>query len=356
MTDKQKKIVLKKAKTHKGRIHLAKQLPKVVEDPKECLFINTSNSSEIMKIALNEFYLTRKGFSNKLNRKNIITPVFDNSEHIENLTSKSNSSLFYYTSDNKKRKMNLVFGNLFNKKVLDAFEFEVSNFIPHDYFGVKLVFDETCLPVLVFMGELFETEKRLERFKLYMMDFYKQDTLDEVNITDLRRIITFTACSNDEEDNNLELKEENNKINNNFTIKIRHYQSNSISEYSIKNINLQEIGPSFDLKPRRILLAEDDQYKLACKQPKFIGGKAKSKNVNTELDVRSKLFPAKQNLNAISLRRYDKILGKKRRTTSNTNGEKIENKERKEKSQRGERREKGERRERGEKREKSETK
>lgn len=309
MTDKEKKLVLKKAKTHKGRLHIAKQLPKVTEDPKECLFINTSNSSEMMKLALKEIYLTRKSFSKKLNKKNIISPVFENNEDIENLTNKSNASLFYYTSDTKKRQMNLVLGNLFNKRVLDAFEFEITNFIPHDFFNIKIDYDDTCLPILIFMGELFETEKNLERFKFFMMDFYKQDQLDEVNISDLTRVITFNACVDDVVDN-INIEEQ---TSNKYVLKIRNYQSKPVGEYNINNINLEEVGPSFDLKPRRILLANDDEYKLACKQPKKISGKDKSKNVNTDLDVRTKLFPAKQNLNAMSLKRYDKLLGKKRK-------------------------------------------
>jgi hypothetical protein len=44
----------KKAKTHKGRIYLDSIKSKLIEDPKECLFINTNNSSEIMRMILND--------------------------------------------------------------------------------------------------------------------------------------------------------------------------------------------------------------------------------------------------------------------------------------------------------------
>jgi hypothetical protein len=44
----------RKAKTHKGRIFLNSKLPKVVEDPKEALFINTNNSSEIMRMVMSD--------------------------------------------------------------------------------------------------------------------------------------------------------------------------------------------------------------------------------------------------------------------------------------------------------------
>jgi hypothetical protein len=44
----------KKAKTHKGKLHLKTFLPKIVEDPKGGLFINTKNSSEIMRMVLTD--------------------------------------------------------------------------------------------------------------------------------------------------------------------------------------------------------------------------------------------------------------------------------------------------------------
>ena len=38
----------KKAKTHKGKVYLNSLLPKLIEDPKQCVFINTKTSSELM--------------------------------------------------------------------------------------------------------------------------------------------------------------------------------------------------------------------------------------------------------------------------------------------------------------------
>lgn len=48
------KADLKKAKTHKGRLHLESKIPKILEGPKECLFLNTDNSSELMRMVLND--------------------------------------------------------------------------------------------------------------------------------------------------------------------------------------------------------------------------------------------------------------------------------------------------------------
>lgn len=299
MSDIEKKIILRKAKTHKGRVHISNTLPKMNEDPKICLFFNTSNSSELMRIALNEIFLTRKSFSLKMNKKNQLGCPFENHDSIEHLSLKNNACLFTFTSDTKKRPLNLAFGRLFNHKILDMFEFEVTNFIPQESFEATTIFSPNSQPIMIFSGEQFETNKVLERFKFYLMDFYKQDAISEVNITDLKRIIVFS-------------------IDENETIKIRHYQCKNISEYSLDKLNLEEVGPSFDLKSRRNEIASEDIYKLACKQPKLLNKENKIK-INSLLDVKAKIYTSRQNLDAASLKRYDRILGKKRKTTQHLN-------------------------------------
>lgn len=292
-----KKYMLKKAKTHKGRLHIADTLPKVVEDPKQCAYINTNNSSEIMKLVLQELYLMRTSFSVRLQKKNILGHVFENPHNIEYLTGKNNCGLFAYSSDTKKRPMNLVLGNLFNAKLLDMFEFEVTNFIPASFFETKVKFEPNSQPILIFSGEQFETEKCLERFKKFVMDYFKQDYLEEVNITDLKRILVFCVDAEG-------------------TVKVRSYQTFSNTEYSLHDIKLEETGPSFDLKPRRNHLAPDDEYKLACKQPITIKGINKKNRINSLIDVKAKVFTSKQNLEAASLKRYDRLLARKRKTNT----------------------------------------
>jgi|LauGreDrversion4_2_1035121.scaffolds.fasta_scaffold702761_1 hypothetical protein len=43
-----------KAKTHKGRLYLKSKEPKLVEDNKHCLFINTNKSTEILRMILTD--------------------------------------------------------------------------------------------------------------------------------------------------------------------------------------------------------------------------------------------------------------------------------------------------------------
>jgi hypothetical protein len=60
-----KPVQMKKAKTHKGKVFLESKLPKAVEDPKMSVLINTNNSSELMRLVLNDLV-------NKLHKKFLI--------------------------------------------------------------------------------------------------------------------------------------------------------------------------------------------------------------------------------------------------------------------------------------------
>jgi hypothetical protein len=52
-----KPVEMKKAKTHKGKVFLESRMPKAVEDPKTSVLINTNNSSEIMRMVLNDLVI-----------------------------------------------------------------------------------------------------------------------------------------------------------------------------------------------------------------------------------------------------------------------------------------------------------
>lgn len=293
----EKKYHLKKAKTHKGRVHIQSKLPKLIEDPKKAIFLNSENSSEIMRLVMNEFYTTRKSYSHKLGKKNKLACVFEKTDDVEYFVQKEDASLFVYSTDSKKRPMNIVFGNCYEHKLLDAFEFEVSNFIPHNYMENKVNYEINSMPIMIFQGESFETDKVFERIKKFFLDFYTQDSLEEVNIPDLKRIIVFSVDEKQKK------------------IKIRNYQtSEPVGEYSYKNIQIEECGPSFDLLPRRNHLIGDDEYKKACRQPKLTAEENTKNLINTMLDVQGKVYISKQNLNVAALKRYDKILNKKKKT------------------------------------------
>jgi ribosome production factor 2 len=286
---------IKKAKTHKGRMHLNSLQPKIIEDPKECLFINTDNSSEIMKMVLGDLYLMRKAYSKKLGQKNRFENVFKDQQSIEFFCDRNNTPIFTYTSDGKKKPMNLVIGSLFNKKVLDMVEFEVTNFIPLSHFAKEIKINSDMKPVIIFQGDLFETDFQFERIRKFFLDYLRLHDLDEVSIEDLRRVIIISVADNKE-------------------IKLRCYQvEGPIKEFTLNDLNLTEIGPSIDLKLRNIHLASKELYDLSLKQPKeAMLKKVKNIEKNALGEKRGRIHMTKQNLKAAALKNYKKILTRKR--------------------------------------------
>merc|ERR1711934_1133566 len=183
----------KKAKTHKGKVFLESKMPKAVEDPKVSVLLNTNNSSELMRMVLNDLHLTRKEYSKKLSKKNNIENIFDKPNDIEYICEKNDTSLFAYTTDTKKKPMNLLMGSTFNYKLMDIFEFEVGSFIPISYFAKEIEVDSYIKPVIIFQGDLFETDFQYERIKKFFLDFFRIKDIDEVVISELRKIMIISA-------------------------------------------------------------------------------------------------------------------------------------------------------------------
>ena len=111
--------------------------------------------------------------------------------------------------------MNLVLGSTFDHKILDMFEFEVTNFLPITFFSKNIEVDSHMKPVIIFQGDLFETDFEFERIKKYFLDFFRIQDLEEIEITELRRVIVLSV-SDDKE------------------IKIRSFQASKFNEYNVK--------------------------------------------------------------------------------------------------------------------------
>ena len=168
----------------------------------------------------------RKEYSKKLGKKNKMDSVFKDAHTVEYFCEKNNTSLFGYTSDTKKRPMNLVLGSLFNHKILDMFEFEVVNYVPMEYFSKDVKIASCMKPVVIFQGDVFETDFQLERMRKYFLDLLRLHNVDEVSINDLRRIVIISAGEDKE-------------------IKLRAFQvEGPINEYSLDKLSMTEVGPS----------------------------------------------------------------------------------------------------------------
>jgi ribosome production factor 2 len=142
-------------------------------------------------------------------------------------------------------------------------------------------------PLVIFQGDIFETDFEFSRIKKFFFEFFKLYDIQDLNISVLRRVVVFSVASDKK-------------------IKIRCYETSEIDENKVKNsLKLNEIGPSLDLVLRRAKLASQELYKMACKQPKETS-KTKSKNESTNMlgEKRGRVYMTTQDLNKMSLKQY----------------------------------------------------
>jgi len=190
--------------------------------------------------------------------------------------------------------MNLTLGSLFGNKILDLFEFEVANFIPIEYCSKSIEVDSYMKPIVIFQGDLFETDFELDRLRKFLLDFFRIKDLEEVDISDLRRVVVISVAEDRE-------------------IKIRNYQATKFNQYNFKdNLDLTETGPSLNLKIRKIQLALEDMYKKSLIQPREIKPR-KQKNIEKNMlgEKRARVHLGRQNLNAMATRQFNRIIKSK---------------------------------------------
>uniref|UniRef100_A0A3B5L2H0 Ribosome production factor 2 homolog n=1 Tax=Xiphophorus couchianus TaxID=32473 RepID=A0A3B5L2H0_9TELE len=267
-----------KPKTRRSKRFLESRAPKLIEDVKNTMIMKGGNASQTVTTALKDIILLCV-----ISRKNITRP-FEDSTSLEFFSKKSDCSLFLFGSHNKKRPHNFIFGRMFDFHVLDMFELGIEKFISLSQIKTSK-FPEGTKPMLIFAGEVFDTDNEYKRLKSLLIDFFRGPTVPAVRLAGLEHVLHFTA---------LEGK-----------IYMRSYRCLlKKSGCRTPRIELEEIGPSFDFVMRRTHLASDDLYKLAHRQPKALKPK-KKKNISHDVFGTSfgRVHMQKQDLSKLKTRK-----------------------------------------------------
>ena len=278
----------KSAKTRKGQKILKARDGEEEEGTKRSVWMKGNKSSEVVSGALKALHKMRDpDFSVLLTKSNKTYP-FDDITKVENHCVKHDAGLFGFGMHQKKRPHNLILGRVYNEKMLDMFEFGVSEF--KDL--VKCSFETGLKPVLLFQGEHFDYDERLSLVKNLFIDFFHTRVMESADILAMTRTIVFTALDHEK-------------------IHITQYESPKISEGLAFQDSIQptEVGPSIQLKIRRIKEADKEQMKQSLKKRKKITKALnKQRNISTnELgQKRGRLFVQNEDLEDLALRRFTK--------------------------------------------------
>ncbi|KAF3844235.1 hypothetical protein F7725_013576 [Dissostichus mawsoni] len=221
-----------KPKTKRSKRFLDKRAPKLTEDVKTTMIMKGGNASQTVTQALKDIYSLKKPNAVLYKKKNITRPFEDSTSLVS---------------------------RMFDFHVLDMVELGVEKYV-----ALSEIKNSKCpegtKPMLVFAGEAFDTDNEHKRLKSLLIDFFRGPTVSAVRLAGLEHVLHFTALDG--------------------KIYMRSYRCVlKKSGCRTPRIELEEMGPSFDLVLRRTHLASDDLYKLAHRKPKALKAK-KKKNIS----------------------------------------------------------------------------
>ncbi|XP_029676467.1 ribosome production factor 2 homolog [Formica exsecta] len=269
--------------TPKGKRILSKKAPQMIEDAKETLCFKSKNTSQIAVNIMKDLYDLKKPNAQMMQKKNDILP-FENIVPIEKFASKYEAPLFMMASHNKKRPHNLIMGRMYEHTLLDMIEFGIDNYKGLKDFKVEKI-TKGIKPLLIFNGELFESNYEYGRIKNLLVDMFQREVIKKISLKGLEHVLSFTAVEN--------------------KIFLRSYRILlKKSNTRTPRVELEEIGPHADLLCRRNKFASEDLFKDACKKPKALKVK-KKKNISTDTfgTTFGRIHIGEQNINNIQTRK-----------------------------------------------------
>ncbi|TGZ53486.1 ribosome production factor 2 homolog [Temnothorax longispinosus] len=272
-----------KPTTHRGKKAILKKEPKLVENGKEALCLRGKHTSQIVTDFMKDLYDLKKPNAQMMKQKNDILP-FEDITPIEKFALKYNASLFMMALHNKKRPHNLVMGRMYEHTLLDMIEFGVENYQGLKDFKVEKI-TSGIKPLLIFNGELFESNHEYVRIKNLLVDMFLREEVQKIRLQGLEHVLSFTAVEN--------------------KILLRSYRILlKKSNTKTPRIELEEIGPRADLVFRRNKFASEDLFKRACKRPKALKVKTK-KNISKDTfgSMHGRIHVGAQNINSIQTRK-----------------------------------------------------
>lgn len=293
---------IKRKLTQRGRRHLERRAPKLIENDKQLLLLRSQTANNNVFTFLRQVAALKQPLCQLLSGRRPASEMqpFDNPLPLERLCQKMDTSLFAIGSHSRKRPDNVVVGRLFDGHVLDMFELGIGSPSGGDGDGDhadsgapvwRPMVAKKCSvplgtkPVLLFCGSRFDTDARYIRLKSVLADLFRGVNVDAVRLTGLELVLQFIAPETDNDTNNSSSGDKNGAPD---TILWRTYRAH-VSGAGVSGVaaspgvRLEEVGPSATLHVRRSQLGSADMMKRALRRPKQISAQNKrAKNVSDD--------------------------------------------------------------------------
>lgn len=261
-------LKVKTPKTHRAKRALEKRAPRLVENSKKTLILHGTKTSDVLNAVLTQIHHLKRDNSIRYTKKNDNIRPFESSgdASLEFFSHKTDCSLFVFGSHSKKRPNNLVLGRMYDHHVYDLVEVGVENFKSLESFvyDKKIAPRAATKPFFAFIGEGFESVEELKHLKEVLLDLFRGEAVENINLSGIDRVFVCTAISS-------------------TTVFMTHCALRlKRSGTAIPRMELVEVGPSMDLVVRRHRLPNEslkkEAMKTASQQPK-----KKIKNVHRDV-------------------------------------------------------------------------
>jgi ribosome production factor 2 len=213
---------------------------------------------------------------------------FEDATSLEFFSKKHDASLFAFGNHSKKRPDNLIIGRTFNNALLDMVEFGVENYEDMVRSTSKLNMLGSK-PLFLFQGDHFVNNETMKDVQNVLLDFFNGERPKSLNLLGVDHVIVFTATSE-------------------TTMHFSHYRVNQTPTAKSPKIELENIGPSMDLRIKRTRFASDQLKKDAFFVPQALR-KSKNRNKNITFDElgakEGRIHVRQEKLDKIALRRFD---------------------------------------------------
>ncbi|KAG9415834.1 rRNA-binding ribosome biosynthesis protein rpf2 [Aphanomyces cochlioides] len=254
------KIKPKRVKASVARA-LKNKEAKLVENTKQLLVLRGNKTNEDVNQLLRDIKMIKAPDAKVLSKKNELHP-FDDPNSIEFLTQKNDTSLFLLGSSTKKRPNNLIFGRTFDGHIMDMLEMGFENFKSISDFKCKSKMAPGSKPCFLFSGDEWESNEVYQKLKNIFLDIFRGTIVEAINLKGLDHVIVCSAVNN--------------------RVLFRHYSiAFGLTTDTHPRVELDEMGPRFDLSFRRHKFGSADLMKAACKKPKELAPK-KVKNITRD--------------------------------------------------------------------------
>jgi len=280
-------------KSRAGKKFLEDRESKIVENTKQVLFMFGQPSSQICKDLSRDLCSITKPNSKVLDRKKECRP-FEDVEPLEYLARKNDSSLFAFSTHNKKRPHNMTLGRMFNHKLLGMCEMGVN------VKTFKAIKDFDCeghgigsKPCMTFSGDVFDSVPEYVQLKSILIDMFKGVVVDNIALSGLDHVLAFTAADGE--------------------VAMRHYRiALKKSGTRVPLVELKEMGPRVDWTVRRSTLPAPDLKREAMKQSTQLKQK-KRKNLETNSmgDTLGRIHMQAQNIHLLQTRKVKALKKRK---------------------------------------------